>query len=469
MKKSKLLFWIFSLVGFLPGIVGVAAEPASIDIEDATTADDDDEPIILNIEDSNFNEGNIPVEIYNKVTTPYGRMEYERLGLPYPLENSEEELGQGEFSKVRDDANNVLFLAPDDVAALYLRAYSAYCMGDVKAALKDLKRVMEISEYYDFAELAGVYTLIDHIGIWNYDIIEDELAPYFAKIKSRGFKDITDDELDVYSFWINNITYGLAQDGYHNKTVGYLKPLLQYSNRLSPGEKQYIVTSLSTAYMHMMRPEAAKDVIEKYYKVGKKEVIPSGIVNNYYMALEDLGDLEGAYEFLMRQSEVMHSRFDVLCNRADFLASHGNYREAAEILADTHVSPVEMMTEDVHRALRYGRMLQLAGEEEMARKIFEMIAANPEAGSEVAFAYALLGDEENAYKHSADWKEEKALPSKATLEYLLGHEEAALDYLGQAYSLSLWYPNGSARDIFTQGIMKLPGYESVRAKFNPSR
>lgn len=431
---------------------------------------------VMNLEDDTiacFDESDYAYLVQNPIFEGYGEKEYERLGIPYPLENAYSDLLEGKYEQVRNAATTVLYLAPNDYWALENRAYANANLGDFEAAIKDLHKILELTEYTFYDQMGNSLRLLKYISDSHPFIFEAEFLPTLKKIRKINKNTLSDRDAECIYYLCNLLSIGFMNHGYNNKALEYAQIALDnidtYHVKHFDNNTDAIV-GCSTILMHMMRPEDAKKLIEKYFDVEKDEYLPSGVINNYYMALEDAGKVKESEKFLNRQIERYLPELQSKLMKADLCATHGRYKEAIALYNELWESSTgDMIEDDRHYALRYARFLELDGQKEKSREILNEIIADNDADSYATFAFAMLGNEERARALSADWTSEDVFPSLASLEYLLGNEDKALDLLEESYKKALWYPAATARDIFSQQLMKNPRYSEIAKLAIPSR
>ena len=379
-----------------------------------------------------------------------------------PFPDVYNDIADGNFAKILDDAQNYLNFFPDFVPARYLRGLANHGLGNTEAAVADIVYVWQHDFYTD--DLVAPYDFLSYYAQTVPEAVITAMTPVEQQLTSGTGA--------PYLLYDAEMILGKAY-GYSGKwstTARIYAPRAIAAVPLDL-DSQYFFNALcfeANAWLSSGHPDKALKVMDR------PEWTPEREESRYIgrsIALRNLGLLDRAVAYLDTVAARHPESPEILIHYASFLTASGQQDKAIELL-DSAMSMLRpeldifqsSLSDYCEALVRRGIARELKGRRSDAEADY-LAAIDLDPGQLAALSR--LGRRDDIMKLLSEAPAPYPEITLAMVYSNLGDDKEALFQLGRAFDLQQTSPQAIPYDPNLKRLMTHPDYPATAARFNP--
>ena len=379
-----------------------------------------------------------------------------------PFPDVYNDIADGNFAKILDDAQNYLNFFPDFVPARYLRGLANYGLGNTEAAVADIVYAWQHDFYTD--DLVAPYDFLSYYAQTVPEAVITAMTPVEQQLTSGTGA--------PYLLYDAEMILGKAY-GYSGKWATAARTFAPRAIAAVPLDldSQYFFNALcfeANAWLSSGHPDKALKVMDR------PEWTPEREESRYIgrsIALRNLGLLDRAVAYLDTVAAQHPESPEILLHYASFLTAAGQQDKAIELL-DSAMNMLRPELDIFQSSLSYycealvrrGIARELKGHRSGAEADY-LAAVDLDPGQLAALSR--LGRRDDIMKLLSEAPAPYPEITLAMVYSNLGDDKEALLHLGRAFDLQQTSPQAIPYDPNLKRLMTHPDYPATAARFNP--
>ena len=379
-----------------------------------------------------------------------------------PFPDAYNDIADGNFAKILDDAQNYLNFFPDFLPARYLRGVANYGLGNTGAAIDD----MIYAWHNDYCPY-GLSTPSDYLYYYARTAPEKVISA-MTPVENRLTSENSYPSLIYDAEMILGYAYG--NSGKWSTTARIYAPRAIAAVPLDL-DSQYFFNALcfeANAWLSSGHPDKALKVMDRHEWTPERE--ESRYIGRS-IALRNLGLLDRAVAYLDTVAAQHPESPEILIHYASFLTASGQQDKAIELL-DSAMSMLRpeldifqsSLSDYCEALVRRGIARELKGHRSGAEADY-LAAIDLDPGQLAALSR--LGRRDDIMKLLSEAPAPYPEITLAMVYSNLGDDKEALSHLGRAFDLQQTTPQAIPYDPNLRRLMTHPAYPATAARFNP--